>query len=440
MRNIIEKRQKGIPCGIPSFCTANPLVVEACLQQGIRFNDNVLIEATANQVNQFGGYTGMKPADFREMVYTLADKVGFPKSNIILGGDHLGPLTWCNEEEESAMQKAEDLVRAYVAAGYTKIHLDTSMRLANDSREEPLALTNIARRGARLYRACEDEYQKLLKTNPKAEHPVYIIGSEVPIPGGEQSEMDAISVTRVQDLEEMLEAYQTEFARVGMPDAMENVVGVVVQPGVEFGDENIARYNRVETVDLCEAVRKHPGLVMEGHSTDYQPTFHLREMVADGIAILKVGPALTYALREALFALSMIEAEVLPKQDQSYYMDVLETVMLENDVNWKKYYRGTEHDIRLKRKYSLSDRCRYYLQDERIEAAMQKLFYNIDHVKMPQGLLRQFMPNQYIKVREGMLKCEARELVKDHIIEVVEEYNYATKSNYYIYHPTINFR
>lgn len=433
--NIIEKRRMGIPCGIPSYCTASPLVIEACLQQGVRFNDGVLIEATANQVNQFGGYTGMRPADFRDMVYQLADKVGFPRANVILGGDHLGPLTWCSETEESAMEKAEVLVREFVTAGYKKIHLDTSMRLGDDSRNEPLALEKIARRGARLYRACEEEYQKLLQKNPDEQRPVYVIGSEVPIPGGEQNEEDQISITKVEDLEATLRAYQQEFERVGLPDAMENVVGIVVQPGVEFGDENVAVYDRVKTIELCEAVRKYPGLVMEGHSTDYQPVFQLREMVADGIAILKVGPALTYALREALFALSMIEKELLPTEKRSHFRSVLETVMLENDKNWRKYYRGTEQEVRLKRRYSLSDRCRYYFQDPRVQAAMEKLFDNIDSVKIPQGLLRQFMPNEFIKVREGMMRCEARELVKSHVIEVVEEYNYATKCNYYINAP-----
>ena len=430
--NIIEKRRRGIPCGIPSYCTASPLVIEACLQQGVRFNDGVLIEATANQVNQFGGYTGMRPADFRDMVYELADKVGFPRSNVILGGDHLGPLTWCGEKEATAMDKAEDLVREFVASGYKKIHLDTSMRLADDSRDEPLALEKIASRGARLYRACEEEYQKLLAKNPKEQRPVYIIGSEVPIPGGEQSEEDQISITKVDDLEATLQAYQKEFERVGLPDAMDNVVGIVVQPGVEFGDENVAVYDRVQTIELCEAVRKYPRLVMEGHSTDYQPVFQLREMVADGIAILKVGPALTYALREALFALSMIEKELFPSEKRSHFRSVLETVMLEDDKNWRKYYRGTEQEVQLKRRYSLSDRCRYYFQDERVQASMEKLFDNIDSVKIPQGLLRQFMPNEFIKVREGLMQCQARELVKSHVIEVVEEYNYATKCNYYI--------
>ncbi len=432
IRTIIEKRKRGITCGIPSFCTANPIVIEACLQQGVRFNDCVLIEATANQVNQFGGYTGMRPADFRDMVYGLADKVGFPKSSVILGGDHLGPLTWHKENADSAMEKAEALVREFVAAGYKKIHLDTSMRLGDDSREVPLSLTTIARRGAQLYRACEEEYQKLLEKNPSEMRPVYVIGSEVPIPGGEQSETDAISVTRVEDLKATLDTYQREFAAVGMPEAMENVVGIVVQPGVEFGDENIAQYNREATAELCEAVRQYSGLVMEGHSTDYQPMFQLREMVDDGIAILKVGPALTYALREGLFALSMIEAELLPEEKQSRFKTVLDEVMQEDDQYWVNYYRGSPQALHLKRQYSLSDRCRYYMQDARVQAAMEKLFDNIDSVRIPNGLLRQYMPKEFFKVRENQMKCDARELVKSHIIDVVEEYNYATKCNYII--------
>lgn len=432
VREMIEKRKKGIFCGVPSYCTANPLVIEACLQQGTRFNDGVLVEATANQVNQFGGYTGMRPADYRDMVYALAEKVGFPKSSVALGGDHLGPLTWCDEPEETAMQKAEDLVREYVLAGYKKIHLDTSMRLADDPRDCQLSLRTIARRGARLYRVCEETYQTMLRENPAEVRPVYIIGSEVPIPGGEQKEEDAIAITRVEDLEATLQAYQEEFERVGMPDAMSDIVGVVVQPGVEFGDENVARYDRVKTVELCNAVAKRPGIVMEGHSTDYQPAYHLKEMVSDGIAILKVGPALTYALREGLFALSMIEHDLFPKDQRANFMSVLDEVMRDDDKYWKKYYRGTSKEIHLKRQYSLSDRCRYYMPEARVQQAMEKLFENIDSVKIPLGLLHQFLPTQYKKVREGLMELNARELVKGRIIDVIEDYNYATKYNYVV--------
>ena len=103
MRELIRRRQTGELCGIPSYCTANPLVIEVCLEQHKRLGEAVLIEATANQVNQFGGYTGMQPADFRDMVYAIADRVGFEKDMIILGGDHLGPLTWVNLDEDEAL-------------------------------------------------------------------------------------------------------------------------------------------------------------------------------------------------------------------------------------------------------------------------------------------------------------------------------------------------
>ena len=107
LRKILQNRQAGMKyAGIPSFCTANELVIEACLRQAQRFDDYVLVEATANQVNQFGGYTGMLPADFRDFVYAIADRNGFDREKLILGGDHLGPLTWQNEPEESAMAKS----------------------------------------------------------------------------------------------------------------------------------------------------------------------------------------------------------------------------------------------------------------------------------------------------------------------------------------------
>ena len=85
LRRMLKNRQAGMRyAGIPSFCTANGLVIEACLKQAMRFDDCVLIEATANQVNQFGGYTGMKPADYRDFVYRIADRIGFERNRIIL--------------------------------------------------------------------------------------------------------------------------------------------------------------------------------------------------------------------------------------------------------------------------------------------------------------------------------------------------------------------
>ena len=432
MHDMIFKRNMGIHCGMPSYCTSNNLVIEAALEQGKRFGDDVLVEGTSNQVNQFGGYTGMNPEDFKHMVYGIADKVGFPRDRIILGGDHLGPLPWFNEPEEIAMKNAEDLVRAFVKAGYKKIHLDTSMRLGDDSKTEMLSTRTIARRGARLYRVCEDTYQEMLKENPQEMRPSYVIGSEVPIPGGEQEAEDQVVITKPEDLHETIRTYKEEFDKLHLGYAFDSIVGVVVQPGVEFGDENLVRYNRAETVELSQAIAQYPGIVLEGHSTDYQSPKQLKEMVEDGIAILKVGPALTFAAREGLFALSRIEEELIPEADRANLPAVWERVMVENPANWEIYYKGSEEEKALKRKYSLSDRSRYYYPHKDVQAAIAKLCANLDAVHIPLGLLHQYMPQQYIKVRDGILSKKAWDLAKDNVVERIEDYNYATKYNYMI--------
>ena len=433
LRKILQKRQAGMKyAGIPSFCTANELVIEACIRQALRFDDFVLIEATANQVNQYGGYTGMQPADFRDFVYAIADRIGFDREKIILGGDHLGPLTWQNEPEASAMAKSVELVKLFVSAGFKKIHLDTSMRVADDPKDQPLTDETIARRGAVLYKACEEAYQERLKEHPGEERPAFIIGSEVPIPGGAQEAEDSISVTKPEAVEKTLQAYREQFEKQGIHDAFRNIIGIVVQPGVEFGDEDIFHYNRQNASALTSFMKTHPEVVLEGHSTDYQSPEELRQMVEDGIAILKVGPALTFSLREGLFALSMMEKLLLPEENQAHFIETLEEIMLRDPSNWKKHYHGTEAELKIKRAYSFSDRCRYYFAQPEIQAAIEKLFCNLRSVHIPLSMLRQYMPQQYLKVRDGILSMDPKELAEDCVVHLAEDYNYATKLNYMV--------
>ena len=433
LRKILQKRQAGMKyAGIPSFCTANELVIEACLRQAQRFDDYVLVEATANQVNQFGGYTGMLPADFRDFVYAIADRNGFDREKLILGGDHLGPLIWQNEPEESAMAKSVELVKLFVSAGFKKIHLDTSMRLADDPKDQPLTDETIAHRGAVLYKACEEAYQERLKDHPGEERPAFIIGSEVPIPGGAQEAEDSITVTKPEAVEKTLQAYREQFEKQGIHDAFSNIIGIVVQPGVEFGDEDIFHYNRQNASALTAFMKTHPEVVLEGHSTDYQSPEELRQMVEDGIAILKVGPALTFSLREGLFALSMMEKLLLPEEKQAHFIETLEETMLRDPANWKKHYHGTEDELKIKRAYSFSDRCRYYFARPEIQAAIESLFGNLRSVHIPLSMLRQYMPQQYLKVRDGILSMDPKDLAEDCVVHLAEDYNYATKLNYMI--------
>ena len=434
LKEMVVKRQHGIHCGVPSFCCANKIVIEAVLDQAQRFGDTALIEATSNQVNQDGGYMDMTPMDFTNYVYSIADKLGISRRSIFLGGDHMGPLPWANLPAEEAMKNAEVLVRMCVRAGYKKIHLDTSMRLGDDSRTERLSDEVIAERGARLYKACEEEFADMLKENPDEMYPVYVIGSEVPVPGGiNQDEEPEMSVTDPKSFENTLKAYRDTFHELGLDSAWDRIIAIVVQPGVEFGDETIRAYNRHDAENLCNTLKKHPDIVFEGHSTDYQSPVALKQMVEDGIAIIKVGPALTFSLREGLFALSMIEDELIPDPEKrSNFREVLEKEMLADPSHWDKYYSGSDLEKLMKIRYSFSDRSRYYMSRPVVQDARRKLFRNIDSLDIPMSMLRQYLPNQYIKVRDGLLPMKARELCKDCVVTLVEDYNYAVKHNYMI--------
>lgn len=430
LQNIIEAQKKGIPLGIYSACTANELVIEAVMERALKDNDFCLIEATANQVNQYGGYTGMKPADFRNFVYSLAGKVNFPKEKIILGGDHLGPLTWKNLASENAMEESKELVRQFVLAGFTKIHLDTSMHLGDDDKNSKLDTKVVAERGAVLCDIAEKAFVELKARDVNALQPVYVVGSEVPIPGGSQEEEEGIQITKVSDFKETVEIFKTAFFSHNLKEAWDRVIAVVVQPGVEFGDESIHEYNRSAAKELIDSLKEYSNLVFEGHSTDYQTANALKEMVEDGIAILKVGPGLTFALREGLFALNYIENELFkfdPDINLSNFINVLDTVMAKNPENWNKHYHGNGKNIRLSRKYSLSDRCRYYLPANEVKEALELMMKNLKTVQIPLTLISEYMPIQYSKIRNGLLKNDPESLVKDRVINCIDEYLYASK-------------
>lgn len=424
MQEMMEKRRQGIKCGIPSYCSANELVLETALRRAKLLNQPVLIEATANQVNQYGGYTGMLPKDFYQLVLTMAEKIGVPEQQIILAGDHLGPLTWQNLPEAEAMEKSIELVYQYARAGFTKIHLDTSMKVADDA-EGLLSTEVIARRGATLYKAAMKGYEELKAEKPDAMRPVFVIGSEVPIPGGAQEAEDSLAVTSVAAFKDTVATYKRVWAEEGVADGMNDVIAVVVQPGVEFGDDQVFLYDHDAATELCAALKEFPEVCFEGHSTDYQSAACLKAMVEDGIAILKVGPALTYGLREALFSLSLMENELVPAEERSNFIDVLEKVMLENPGNWQKHYHGDEKQLHLARKYSFSDRARYYIGLPEVTAAMNKLFANLNAHKIPLNMLHQYMPLTYAKVRDGVLPLDAKELAMDGITNFMLDYEYA---------------
>jgi len=418
---LIQSHSTGTPWGIHSVCCTHPYVLEAAMEEASAHGTPVLIESTANQVNQEGGYTGMTPGDFRDFVYAVADGCTFDRNQILLGGDHLGPHPWRKLPAEIAMEKAAEMVKGYVEAGFTKIHLDTSMHLGDDDPNTPLPDQLIAERSAMLYRVAE--------TASAGKAPlIYIVGSEVPPPGGPETEEDELHPTSPQAFLSAYEAYQQVFTEAGLEDALSRVVAFVVQPGVEFGGDHVFDYNRDKAQDLCNSLRElgRP-MIFEGHSTDYQTPTALAQLIRDGIGILKVGPGLTFALREGLYALEAMEKELICGGQKSDFAQILEQEMLENDQYWRPFYRGDDHSLHLQRKYSYYDRSRYYLGQPKVKAAMDLLLQNLTKTGLPEEMLSQYLPLVYYKIRTGEIEKTPEAILKGHVRHVLAAYQIAAK-------------
>lgn len=418
---LVGAQSRDIALGITSICSANPTVLEASIAHGADGGHIVLIEATCNQVNQHGGYTGLGAVEFKTWVEEMASEAGLPSRRLVLGGDHLGPNPWRTQPAREALAEAEVLVRSFASAGYLKLHLDASMKLGDDDSNTPLPPSVIASRAAALAAAAEDEISR----SGGSAKPWYVIGTEVPVPGGAEAGHDHLVVTTTEDVNETIELHRTAFVDAGLEDAWNRVFAVVTQPGVEFGDAEIDEYNTPAASHLSEFIEGTKGFVFEAHSTDYQTPDALKEMVRDHFAVLKVGPGLTFAYREGVFALSFIEDEMFGGR-ASGIRDVIERVMLDFPDTWAPYYSGDEADLAFARRFSFSDRVRYVLPDNRIEEALDRMLENLRSTEIPWPLLSQFLPIQYRKIRDGDLDSDPRAILVDKVTEVLDDYLFAT--------------
>jgi len=413
---IIRANRDGCAKGVYSICCAQPLVIHAAICQAIKDDSIILIEATANQVNQFGGYTGMLPTDFLEFIGKIADSKGYPRDRIISGGDHLGPVCWVDELAEDAMEKAQELIKSYVSAGFKKIHLDTSMSCADDPQN--LSDKTVAERAASL---CYIAEKTVINIFGKSDL-VFVIGTEVPPPGGATEEIKELSLTPTTRVKQTLALHKSAFYQFGLEDAWQRVIALVVQPGVEFDHTSLIDYQSEKAQALKECISTIPNIVYEAHSSDYQNDDAYVALIKDHFGILKVGPQLTLAMREAIFALSYIEEELIPVEQRSHIRDVCEQEMLEDPKNWQRFYPVPASKGTLYRRYSYSDRIRYYWCQPRIQAAIDCLFKNLGTSGIPLPLLSQFLPEQYRAIRNNTLTATPQDLVKAKIKQVTESY------------------
>ena len=254
-----------------------------------------------------------------------------------------------------------------------------------------------------------------------------MIGTAVRVRGGADHEIARLVPPTAASARATLDHHRDAFEAVGRSGIWPQVMALVVQPGVEFDHLQVIDYRPEATRELRTVLDDEPAMIFEAHSTDYQTRSAqtrdaLTSLVADGWGVLKVGPGLTFALREALFALAAIEDELLPAEACSRLPAVVEARMLDQPGQWQQYYAGTAEEQAIARRYSYSDRMRYYWPDPQVEAAVGALLESLTHREIPDPLLSAFLPAQYERVRSRVLPPAPRELVIDRVRDVLRTY------------------
>ena len=413
LQDIVARHTRGEATGIWSLCSAHPTVIESAMHEAAEAGSALLVEATSNQVNPFGGYTGMRPPDFVRYLRGIAEHARFPAERVWIGGDHLGPNAWRGEAAAAAMAKAADLVRGYVAAGFRKIHLDCSMPCGGDGKVLPEE--RVAARAAELAAASEQAWREA-----GGEAPLYVIGTEVPTPGGATEDLSTLTVTTPTAAGATVEAHRQAFARAGLEAAWPRVVALVVQPGVEFDHHKVIDYRPREARALSAFIDGQSQFVFEAHSTDYQPAEALRALVRDHFAILKVGPGATFALRETLWGLAAIE-QAMDSRAPDLRKVVLAT-MHADPQHWRGHYHGEGASLDLDLQYSLSDRIRYYWPYPEVRRAVDAMRQRLDRQPIPMTLLSQFLPRQHDAVRDGRIPNSTAGILREGVAAALRPY------------------
>ena len=393
LREIVARNKAGDCAAIPSVCSAHSDVLTSSLQLTAQLGRSVVIEATSNQVNQvnqvnqFGGYTGMNANAFVSFVNNLIETTGADPSQVLFGGDHLGPRVWKSENASAAMTKARVLVAEYIQAGIRKIHLDCSEGCAG----VPAQVDDLtaAARAADLALACQDATQ-----NP--EDLIFVIGTEVPPPGGVRLGEDGhISATTPESATATLQAHQEAFAQRDISDLWALVSGLVVQPRVKFGPTEVYNLPLNRDAELRGALGQPSRICLEANSTDYQTPEACSQLANLGFGFQKVGPALTFAWLKALYALSYIL--YILRSYASGLPEVMQSAMNDNPKHWTTHYPDND---KWQWHFSYADRIRYYWQVQKVQAAVHKLFLKIDALNPPEHTFAKYLNPKHWPVRK----------------------------------------
>ncbi|EHL6304790.1 tagatose bisphosphate family class II aldolase [Escherichia coli] len=199
---------------------------------------------------------------------------------------------------------------------------------------------------------------------------------------------------------------------------LENIRQWVNLPLVLHGASGLSTKDIQQTIKL--------GICKINVATELKNAFSqaLKNYLTEHPEALKVGPALTFALREAIFALAQIEQELIAPENRSGCLAVIEEVMLDEPQYWKKYYRTGFNDSLLDIRYSLSDRIRYYWPHSRIKNSVETMMVNLEGVDIPLGMISQYLPKQFERIQSGELSAIPHQLIMDKIYDVLRAYRY----------------
>jgi D-tagatose-1,6-bisphosphate aldolase subunit GatZ/KbaZ len=408
---LVARHKSGQPAGIYSLCSAHPLVIESALHEARASGTPLLVEATSNQVNQFGGYTGLTPAGFRAFVHDIAGRVGYPADRVWFGGDHLGPNAWRQETAATAMGHAEELVAQFVAAGFRKLHLDCSMSCIDDP--SPLPEATVASRAARLCAAAERGWRE-----HGGDAPACVIGTEVPVPGGAGAEELLASPSRPGGGAGDDRGAPCAFEAADLAAAGRAAVALVVQPG----SSSITTRSSTTAPERREAER-----LSRGHRSSstrrIPPTTRRRRTFRRWCATISPssGRAGRDLRRETLWALAAIERELPGAAAGPGLREVVTAVMRADTRHWRGYYHDPATES-FDLSYSLSDRIRYYWPHADVQRACASMLETLRRRPIPLTLMSQYLPRQYAAVRSGQLAPSVDALLRDGVAAALRPY------------------
>ena len=379
IKKLIKKK------ALPSFCTSNLDVLKIILFYSKKNNLPCLIECTSNQVNQFGGYTNKTPKQFSKEIINIAQKIRLKKTNLLLGGDHLGPLPWVKKNLKTSLKNSINLINNFVESNYCKIHIDTSVKCLDDKTINH----------DKIFERTQHILQNT-KIKKKINKIFLVIGSEVPLSGS--NDRGPITITTNSRIKKEVEKFKL-LSKTLFKKRLS--FGLVVEPGMRYLDYSISKPKLTNFLDKKNFSIKND-FVYEAHSTDYQNFKVLKNLTKNNFKFLKVGPELTFQYSRSLMYMKKMEEKLIKKKKSNFENQIL-NVMLNNNRYWKEYYKVK--NIKLKKKLILNsklDRMRYYLNNKKIVRSIKILKQNINKINTKD--LSKYLMSKKFKINFNLYK------------------------------------